>query len=159
MPRLRWSARFGPHVLHSGGLILILLSPVVLAYTEIAPSVLWSAAIQGIKRNQDLADLAPKDCFVAAEAVERVVGQIGKTQIAPRELNVGGPENIPQAAWPSFRFVSEVAWRRTMTCLSSPKKGINKFSRSWVNLGDVPCPAEMVSLNFEQPSFHCRGAA
>src|ERR1700751_3035518 len=53
---------------------LILLGPVVLAYMEIAPSVLWFAAIQGIKRNQDLADLAPKDCFIAAEAVERVVG-------------------------------------------------------------------------------------
>ena len=44
------------------------------AETETAPSVLWFAAIQGIKRNQDLADLAPKHCFIAAEAVEFVVG-------------------------------------------------------------------------------------
>ena len=49
------------------------------ADTETAPSVLWFAAIQGIKRNQDLADLAPKGCFISAEAVERVVGQIGET--------------------------------------------------------------------------------
>ena len=44
------------------------------AEMETAPSILWFAAIQGIKRNQDLADLAPKDCFIAVEAVERVVG-------------------------------------------------------------------------------------
>jgi hypothetical protein len=50
---------------------------------------LWFAAIQGIKRKQDLADLAPKDCFISAEAVERVVGQIGETQKATRELSGG----------------------------------------------------------------------
>ena len=46
---------------------------------ETALSVLWFAAIQRIERKQDLPDLAPKDCFISAEAVERVVGQIGKT--------------------------------------------------------------------------------
>ena len=39
-----------------------------------APSVPWFAAIQGIKRNQILAGLAPKGCFISA--VER--GQIGE---------------------------------------------------------------------------------
>jgi hypothetical protein len=55
-----------------------------------------------------LPDLAPKDCFIAAKAIERVIGQIGKTQKAPREFNVGGPENIPHAAWPGFRFVRDI---------------------------------------------------
>jgi hypothetical protein len=41
-------------------------------------SVLWFAAIQSIKRNQDLADLPPKRCFVTAKAVKNVVGQAGK---------------------------------------------------------------------------------
>ena len=59
------------------------------ADTETAPSVLWFAAIQGIKRKQDLAVLAPKGCFISAEAVERVVGQIGETQKATRELSGG----------------------------------------------------------------------
>jgi hypothetical protein len=31
--------------------------------------------------------LAPKGCFIAAEAIERVVGQIGETQKATRELS------------------------------------------------------------------------
>jgi hypothetical protein len=48
---------------------------------------LWFAAIQGIKRKQDLTGLAPKGCLIAAQAIEREVGQIGKAQKAMRELN------------------------------------------------------------------------
>jgi hypothetical protein len=55
--------------------------------TEAACSFLWFVAIQGIKRKQDLTGLAPKACFIAAQAIQREVGQIGKTQKATRELN------------------------------------------------------------------------
>ena len=48
---------------------------------------MWFTAIQGVKRNQDLTGLAPKGCLIAAQAIEREVGQIGKTQKATRELN------------------------------------------------------------------------
>ena len=48
---------------------------------------MWFAAVQGIESKQDLADLAPKRCFVAAEAIEREVGQIGQTQKATREVS------------------------------------------------------------------------
>jgi hypothetical protein len=41
---------------------------------------MWFAAIQGVKRKQDLAGLAPKRCFISAEAIDRVVGRIGETQ-------------------------------------------------------------------------------
>ena len=58
------------------------------AEAETAASVLWFAAIQGIERNQDLANLAPQSCFVAAEAIECEVWQIGKTQKASRELRI-----------------------------------------------------------------------
>jgi hypothetical protein len=44
------------------------------ADTELAPSFLRLAPIQGIKCKQDLAGLAPKGCFVSAEAVECTVG-------------------------------------------------------------------------------------
>jgi hypothetical protein len=50
-------------------------------------SILRFVAIQGIKRKEDLADLAPKGCFISAEAIERVIGQIGETQKATRELS------------------------------------------------------------------------
>jgi plasmid maintenance system killer protein len=51
------------------------------ADTKTAPSILWFATIQGIESKQDLAGLAPKDCFIPAKPVERVTGQIGQTQI------------------------------------------------------------------------------
>ena len=54
-----------------------------------APSIPWFAAIQDIKSKKDLAGLAAEGCFISAEAVERVVGQIGETQKATRELGSG----------------------------------------------------------------------
>jgi hypothetical protein len=54
---------------------------------HMAPSFLRFAAIQGIERKYDLTDLAPKGCFISAEAVEGEIGQIGKTQKAPREFS------------------------------------------------------------------------
>jgi hypothetical protein len=41
-----------------------------------------------LNRNQDLADLPPKSCSVAAEAVESVIGQIGKTKKTSRQFSV-----------------------------------------------------------------------
>ena len=69
--------------------------------TETAPSFLWFAAIQGIESKQDLAGLAPKDCFIPAEAVERVAGQIGETQKATCEVG-GGIRLGPAARFRSF---------------------------------------------------------
>jgi hypothetical protein len=52
-----------------------------------ACSFLWFAPIQGIKCNQDLTGLAPKGCLIAAQAIEREVGEIGQPQKATGELN------------------------------------------------------------------------
>ena len=52
-------------------------------------SFVWFAAIQGIKRKQDLTGLAPKGCLIAAQAIQREVGQIGEAQKAAGELNGG----------------------------------------------------------------------
>jgi hypothetical protein len=49
------------------------------AEMELAPSFLWLTTVQCIERKQDLACLAPKNCFIAAEAVERAAGQMGET--------------------------------------------------------------------------------
>jgi hypothetical protein len=57
------------------------------ADTETAPSFPGFAAIQGFKSKQYLSGLAPKGCFISAEAIERVVRQIGETQKATRELS------------------------------------------------------------------------
>jgi hypothetical protein len=42
-----------------------------------AGSLLRFAAIEAIEREQDLIGLAPKGCFITAEAIEREIGQIG----------------------------------------------------------------------------------
>jgi hypothetical protein len=52
----------------------------------LAPSFLWFAPIQGIERKKDLAGSAPTGSFVPAEAIGRVVGQIGEAQKATREV-------------------------------------------------------------------------
>jgi hypothetical protein len=41
---------------------------------EAAPSIVVFAPIQGVQCKQDLAGLAPKGCFIPAEAIECVVG-------------------------------------------------------------------------------------
>ena len=66
--------------------------------TGVAPSFLWFAAVQGVEGKQDLASLAPKDCLIAAEALEREVGQIGKTQKATRDLN-GRMDSRSEKIW------------------------------------------------------------
>jgi hypothetical protein len=40
-------------------------------HTEVSSSFSWFAAIQGIERIEDLVSLAPKGCFIAAEAIKR----------------------------------------------------------------------------------------
>ena len=59
-----------------------------IAHFDVAPSFLWFTAIQSIEGEERLADLSPQGCFVAAEAVESVIGQIGKTKKASRQLSV-----------------------------------------------------------------------
>jgi hypothetical protein len=41
------------------------------AKTEAPHSLLWLAAIQIVERKQNLPDLAPKPCFIAAQAIKR----------------------------------------------------------------------------------------
>jgi hypothetical protein len=45
-----------------------------------ACSFLWFAAIQGIERKQDLTGLTPKGCLIAAQAIQREVGQVGNAK-------------------------------------------------------------------------------
>ena len=59
------------------GLVDLELLPA--AETEATRSIRWLAAIQSLKSKEDLSGLAPEGCFISAEAVERVVGQISET--------------------------------------------------------------------------------
>jgi len=48
--------------------------------SETAPSLSWFATIQGIECKQDPADVSPQRCFISAEAVECIIGQIDETR-------------------------------------------------------------------------------
>ena len=66
--------------------------------TQTALSLLWFATMQCIESKQDLAGLAPKDCFISAKSVERVGGQIGQTQKATCEVG-GGINGFRAESW------------------------------------------------------------
>ena len=73
--------------------------------TETAAFLLWFATIQCIQSKQDLAGLAPKDCFIPAKPVEWVARQIGQTQKATCE--VGGGIYRFRRAGPGFCSVCD----------------------------------------------------
>ncbi len=58
------------------------------AKTETTYSLLRLAAIQIVERKQYPAGLAPKDRFIATEAVEGIVVQVAEPQETTCELNV-----------------------------------------------------------------------
>ena len=67
-----------------GSLVVVSVGRQVLPATSTVPvcSLLRFATIQCIQSKQDLAGLAPKDCFIPAKPVERVARQIGQAQKA-----------------------------------------------------------------------------
>ena len=55
--------------------------------TKAASSLLRLSPIKHIESKQDAADLAPKPCLIAAQAIEREVGHIGKAEKAASEFD------------------------------------------------------------------------
>ena len=118
--------------------------PAVLAghHAETALSILWSATIHCIESKQNLAGLAPKDCFVSAKSVERVAGQIGQTQKATCKLGCGIKGFRPRAG-PDFRSI----------CVAV-RYAISLSHERWSTVsghGDVKSGSEATSLFFDFP--------
>ena len=119
------------------------------ADTETALSIPWFAAIQGIKRKQNVAGLAPKGCFISAEAIDRVVSQIGETQKATRELSGGIDgrfDRFRRGAGGGFCSVRDV--RRSGVAVETDRLGpaeqrIDNLARCRVNLAGLPEPTQM----------------
>ena len=82
-----WARRTGPGLRCSGNSYTC-PSDHNSSLPETARSLLWFAAIQRIERIEGLAGLAPKGCFIAAEAVEDIIGQIAEPQETTCELNI-----------------------------------------------------------------------
>ena len=108
--------------------------------------------------------LASQGCFISAEAVERVAGQIGETQKATREVSGGFDGKFP-------RFRTRVGYRSSsvrdvVRCrcgfdidrFGPPEYRLDNVSRGRVNLAALSELMQIVSLDFEQVGFHCRGA-
>jgi len=49
---------------------------------------MWFVAIQIVQRKYNLPGLAPKDSFIATQAVEGIIGQIAEPQETMCELNI-----------------------------------------------------------------------
>ena len=149
-----YSARFVEQCLDRRARLILIASVgrqlLPTADAETALSILWFAAIQGIKRKQDLAGLAPKGCFIPAEAIECVVGQIGETQKATRELSGRincRSDSFRHGAGHDFCSICDtVRFRREADRVSPPEQRIDNLSRGRVN--GLPEPTQMVSLNF-----------
>jgi len=135
------------------------------AETETSASVLWFAAIQCIESKQDLPSLAPEGNFVSAEAVERIVGQIGETQKTTREISGkigGGIDGFRAGAGQGFRTVCDAVRCRIVAetdCVSLPEHRIDNFSSGRINLAGPPKLTQMLSLDLEETGFHGRGTA
>ena len=106
---------------------------------EAAPSIVGFAPIQGVQCKQDLAGLAPKGCFIPAEAIEGVVGQIGETQEATRELSGlinGRSDRYRHGAGHDFCSICDtVRFRIAVETdrVSPPEQRIDNLSRGRVN--------------------------
>jgi hypothetical protein len=104
--------------------------------------------------------LAPKDCFIPAEAIERVTGQIGQTQKATCKVD-GGINALPPRAGQGLRSICS-AERCSIEIgigrISAPEPCIDNFPRRLLGLAALSVLTQMVGLYFEQTGFHCRGA-
>ena len=64
----------------------------------------------------------------------------------------------PELGRVSVPFVIPCDARIETDRISPPEQRMDNFSRGRVNLAGLPEPTQMVSLDFEQAGFHCRGA-
>ena len=107
--------------------------------TEPVCFLLWFATIQCIQSKQDLAGLAPKDCFIPAKPVEWVARPIGQAQKATRE--VGGGIYRFRRAGPGFCSDCD-AGRCSIGAgidrIGPPESCMDNFLRLWLSLGARP---------------------
>jgi hypothetical protein len=108
------------------------------------------------KRNSSL---APKGCFITAEAVERPVWQIGEPQKATREFT--GRMHSRFDGYACGFVCTAVRWRICVETarVSPPKQRIDNLARARGNWAGLIKPAQMIGLNFEQTCFNSRRTA
>jgi len=113
-------------------------------------SLLRLATIQRIERKEDLTDLSPKHCFIAAEAIECAIGQIGEAQKAPGELG-GRTFKFHCGTCLGFYFMLAALRRMWVKVARAgrPEYRMYSVSRAWEQLTALPILVQMVSLNLK----------
>ena len=110
-------------------------------------SLLWLAAIQIVERMKNLPGLAPKDSFIATEAVERIVGQIGEPQETTCELNIRSNLALGQSqscSWARLDCIRDTV-RRDLPIRGCIEKRINDLTRDREDL------VRLLKLLIKQP--------
>ena len=95
--------------------------------------------------------MAPEGCFIPAESVECIVGQIGETQKAMREFGVGIDRFRPgigqrfRSARVAMRLRNGIETAR----VNLPEHRIDNFPRLRLDLSRVLELTQMLGLNLE----------
>jgi hypothetical protein len=75
----------------------------IIAIDLIAPktarSLLWLAAIKSLERVKNPPGLSPQGSFIAAETIQREIGQVGQTQKTASELDIGNVGVFPSVGY------------------------------------------------------------
>jgi len=96
----------------------LLLDLVFARKPKTAHSLLWFAAIKCLECVKDPAGLAPKGCLIAAETIEREIGQVGQSQKAASELDIGSVDVFPRVGYRfhiTYSTVRTRLWERRLS--------------------------------------------
>jgi len=114
-----------------------------------AHSLLWFAAIKCLERVKDSAGLAPKGGFVAAETIKREIGQVGETQKATSEFDIGRVGIFSRVGY-SFHVAYSTVRNYVRTSGIDPLEySVNKVPRIREQRAVLPTITQMFGLNFK----------
>ena len=131
----------------------------VVSKSVMAHSLLWFAAIKCLERVKDAASLAPQGRFIAAETIEREIGQVGQSQKAASELDIGSVDVFPRVG---YRF--HITYSTVRNCVRAggicpAESCVNNVPRIREQLAALATITQMFGLNLKQSGFHRRGTA
>ena len=121
----------------------------VVSKSVMAHSLLWFAAIKYLERVKDSASLAPQGGFITAETIEREIGQVGQSQKAASELDIGSVDVFPRVG---YRF--HITYSTVRNCVRASgicpaESCVNNVPRIREQRTVLPTITQMFSLNFK----------
>src|SRR5690348_13700196 len=108
----------------------LLLDLVFARKPKTAHSLLWFAAIKRLECVKDPAGLAPKGSFIAAQTIKREIGQVGQTQKAASERDIGSVGVFPRVRHRFHLICSTVRNSMHASGISPPEGCVNNVART-----------------------------